>query len=241
MLALGAHLPRLLHRGIPGEKHRGGIAVTRGLEQLQLLNEGKVHLLQGQGQVVFLFGNEAMGIAVFRNGQGKPALELRHQRRVHGQPRRLLMAAKALEQVLALGEHRMDIHPGNGPAGAHRRIAATAQHHRGPVVPFANAPCRQPYNAAVPAFSHHHNGLVPGKIHLPADCFQHLLGYLLLQGLARAVVFLQMRGDALRLLVIRGCKQPDTLGRVLQPAAGIEARRQAKAHMAGIHRRSYPR
>lgn len=73
MLALGAHLPRLLHRGIPGEKHRGRIAVTRGLEQLQLLNEGKVHLLQGQGQVVFLFGNKAMGIAVFRNGQGKPA------------------------------------------------------------------------------------------------------------------------------------------------------------------------
>ena len=149
------------------------------------------------------------------------------------------MAAETLEQVLALGEHRMDIHPGNGPAGAHRCIAATAQHHRGPVVSFANAPRRQPYNAAVPAFSHHHNGLVPGKIHLPADCFQRLLGYLLLQGLARAVVFLQMRGDTLRLLVIRSREQPDTLGRVLQPAAGIEARRQAKTHMAGIHRRSY--
>ena len=238
MLSLCAHLPRLLDGHVLRQKHRRRIAVARGLHQLQAVDQRFVHLPQRERQIVFLFRDKAVGITVFLDSQRQPSPKLRHEVCVHGQASRLFMSAEAHKQILAGTEHSVDIHAGNGAAGAHGGIAVAAEDNGRPMVALADAPRRQSDHAAVPVIAHDDNSPVRIKIRGLPHFQQRLLGDLLLHALAHAVILFQMGGDTLRRFLIGSGEQLHALTGFLQPSARVQPRCKAEAHMSRVHGRS---
>ena len=225
----------LLHLSIPHKEHRRRITEARRLHHGQLVNPLKGHPVQGHFQVILLPGNVAVQVALLLNGQVQPPPKLRHVLRPHGQPGGLFMSAVADEQILAAGQHGVNVHPGDGAAAAHRRIPLTAQHNGGIVPLFAQLSGGQADHAAVPALPHDHQHPVVAEVGFPAHHVRRLGGHVVLDALPLLVILLQAQCQRLCPGGILRHQQFHPDGGLLHASSGVNARGKPEGNLVAGH------
>ena len=227
-----------LYLGSLQQEEGRGIAASERFQPVQQGQGFRSPYPEGNRQVIFHGGQEAF----FRRGGGDLCFqafpELRDQVGLHVQAGGLLMAAKALQQISAGGQHLVNVDTRNRPAGTHRCIAVNAEGNDREMEPLTQAPGSKADEPGVPVFTGDNDHMGVCQL-VKAQLGQGGGGHFPLQVLAGPVRFLQEAGNVGSFGRIRGQEQVNAQFRVSQAAGGVQARAETEGEMIGGNGRLY--
>ena len=163
--ALRAHGPGGKHLGVPQQKHRGWVAHAEGLQHFDLVDELQGDVREMQLRVIGGFRHQRTALQLLFHRGGKLGGQGLGVRLPERQARRLLVAAKAGEQLAAFAEGGKQVHPAGAAGAANAIVAVPAQDHGGIAVALGQTARHQAHHAALPALAHDHDGPAGAEIH----------------------------------------------------------------------------
>ena len=149
------------------------------------------------------------------------------------EPRGHVVAAEALQQVAAGEQRRVEIEAGDAPARALADVAVEGDEERRPAVALHHARGDDADHAGMPAVAREHEAGVALQVGDLLDLLERLVEDPLVQRLPLDVEPLQpprQRGGLVRIV---GEQEPEPVGRVADPARGVEPGPEDEAEVAG--------